>query len=260
LALTRRVRGVRAPASVVLLALLAASAIAGGTSEEAHATKHETPIPPSPSDAARLGELAGTALAAGSVAALAGLGAFAWPRLKPLLAAPLFTRIERDEVLANETRARMHALITGEPGIHGHAIADHLQLGWSTTVYHLRVLERSGLLRSRQEGRYKCYFVTGDERLHHTAAVVLLRQPTSRAIMDTVAARPGLIQKEVCGVLGVSSALASWHLQRLERAGLVRSERQGRSVAYTPGPAWDAVQGLRQPAPTRRPAPRETRS
>ncbi|HEV8361018.1 MAG TPA: winged helix-turn-helix transcriptional regulator [Candidatus Thermoplasmatota archaeon] len=197
--------------------------------------------------------VATTAAAVGGFAVVAGLLAYFWPSLK-LFVAPLYTRIAPDAVLMHGARENIYRLIKAEPGIHAHEVASRLTLGWGTTVYHLKLLERNGLVVARHEGRYKRFFVTGDLHLQHQEAVAMLRNATSRAIATTVASRPGLIQKEVCEALGLSPSLASWHLQRLETAGVVRSERMGRSVRYAPGPAWVELQAL-APAPIATPAP-----
>jgi predicted transcriptional regulator len=182
-----------------------------------------------------------TAAAVSLVAVLGGLMAWFWPALKFAIA-PLYTRIPTDAVLMHGARENIYRLIREEPGIHAHEVADRLQLGWGTTVYHLKLLERNHLIVSRHEGRYKRFFITGDQHLQHQDAVALLRNATSRSIAGAVAAQPGLIQKQVCQALGLSPSLASWHLQRLEGAGVVKAERQGRVVRYEPGPAWQALQ------------------
>lgn len=190
--------------------------------------------------------MATTAAAVSVFAALAGALAYFWPTLK-FLVAPLYTRIAPDAVLAHGARENIYRLIKDEPGIHAHEVASRLSLGWGTTVYHLKLLEKNSLVVSRHEGRYKRFFVTGDQRLQHQGAVALLRNPTSRSIAGVVAAQPGLIQKQVCEALGLSPSLASWHLQRLEAAGVVRAERVGRSVRYAPGLAWHELQLLDAP-------------
>jgi predicted transcriptional regulator len=179
-----------------------------------------------------------TTMAAVSAATvLAGVLAYFWPALK-FAGTALYTRIAPDAVLMHGAREQIYRLIKDEPGIHAHEVATRLDLGWGTAVYHLKLLERSGLLISKHEGRYKRFFLTGDPRILRKDAVALLRNGTSRSIASAVAQKPGMIQKQVCQTLGLSPSLASWHLQRLEQAQLVQAQRMGRSVSYVPGPAW----------------------
>jgi predicted transcriptional regulator len=198
-----------------------------------------------------------TALAVGGAAAGLAMLAWFWPSLKFFLA-PLYTRIAPDAVLMHGAREKIYRLIRDEPGIHAHEVAARLGLGWGTAVYHLKLLERNSLVVSRHEGRYKRFFVTGDQRIQHREAVALLRNATSRSIATAVAAQPGQIQKQLCQALGVSPSLASWHLQRLEASGLVTAERLGRAVRYNPGPAWGELASLTteaHAAPAPSPAP-----
>lgn len=180
---------------------------------------------------------------AGGLVLAAGLAALFWPALK-VAVAPLYSRISKDAVLAHGSRENIYRLVQEHPGIHAHEVAERLDLAWGTAIHHLRLLEQNGLLTAYRDGRYKRFFVVGDQRLQQKEAVGLLRNDTARRIVQAVAERPGLIQKDVCDALGVSSSLATWHLQRLAEAGLVIAQRRGRVVHYEPGPAWRALRDL----------------
>lgn len=62
-----------------------------------------------------------------------------------------------------------------------------------------------------------------------------LAQATRLQMVRTlvVAGREGLAAGAVAEVAGVSSSSASFHLSHLERAGLIRSRRQARSIVYS---------------------------
>lgn len=187
--------------------------------------------------------LAGAAGVAGVLALGAGLAALFWPALKVALA-PLYSRISKDAVLLHGSRENIYRLVKENPGIHAHEVAERLDLAWGTAIHHLKLLEQNGLLTSYRDGRYKRFFLVGDQRLAQKEAVALLRNDTARRIVEAVVGRPGLIQKDVCEALGVSSSLATWHLQRLAEAGLVLAHRRGRVVHYEPGPAWGALRDM----------------
>lgn len=139
-------------------------------------------------------------------------------------------------------RARILRLIREEPGIHNRSIARSLALSRGTTSYHLHLLERRGIVVADPAGRYRRYFAASDPRIHHKAAIHLLRHPTARAIAELVAARPGLIQKDLCQALGLLPSRASWHLRRLEQAQVVAARRTGQRVHYRAGPAWEEAE------------------
>jgi predicted transcriptional regulator len=193
--------------------------------------------PPAPTGA---NGLASTAAGVSAVALLAGALAYYWPTMKYGFAA-LYTRIPRDAVLAHETRERIYKLVRDQPGIHVYEVCDRLGLGWGTAVHHLKILQDQGMLTSHRDGRYRRFFLVGDDRISYREAVGVLRHPTSRRIAQVVASRPGLIQKDVCAALGLSTSLVAWHLGRLKAAGVVSAERRGRTIEYRPGPAWEHV-------------------
>lgn len=158
-------------------------------------------------------------------------------------------RGEPGEGLLHPTRQDIYKLVREEPGIHAQAIGLRLGLGWGTTTYHLRQLERHGLLVARRQGRYKHFFANGDRSIQHKDAVGLLRNPTARAIAGAIGAQPNVVQKDLCLSLGISPSLASWHLRRLQEAGVVRAERVGRFVRYCPSASWSEIQAVAATAP-----------
>lgn len=201
-----------------------------------------TPAPTGPSSS-----LTGTAAGVSLAALLAGIFAYYWPVGKYAFTA-LYTRIPRDTVLAHDTRERIYKLVKDQPGIHANDVCDRLGLGWGTAVHHLHILEQHGLLMSHRDGRYRRFFLVGDDRAAQRQAVGVLRHPTSRRVAELVAERPGLIQKQVCESLGLSTSLVAWHLGRLKAAGIVAAQRQGRTVQYRPGPAWSGLEGVGEDA------------
>lgn len=71
-----------------------------------------------------------------------------------------------------------------------------------------------------------------------------LSQPTRlQMIRHLVVAGPdGMAAGAVSEAVGVSSSSASFHLSHLERAGLVRSRREARSIIYSAN--YEALSGL----------------
>jgi predicted transcriptional regulator len=143
--------------------------------------------------------------------------------------------------LCNPHRARIYELILEDPGVHACALKQRSGLAWGTTVYHLQVLTRHGLVASERRGRTVHHFATGDPRVTSRGVLASLRHPTARAIAALVEAEPGLSQKEVCVRLGMSPSLGCWHLARLVASGAVTARRDGRAVRYAPPEAARAL-------------------
>jgi DNA-binding transcriptional ArsR family regulator len=70
-----------------------------------------------------------------------------------------------------------------------------------------------------------------------------LSDPTRRALLETIAARPDATATELAAELPITRQAVLKHLSALADAGLVDRERAGREVHYrvTPAPLSDAV-------------------
>lgn len=170
------------------------------------------------------------AIAAASGFALVAAALWLWPHLKKVALLGLFAHIGRAEVFDNEVRERVFALIRAEPGIHATDIATKTGVSWGTALYHLEVLEQNAMVAVHKDGRYRRYFVSGAGVEKQMTSV--LRNERTAGVRDTIAGRPGLTQKELSEAVGMSPQALHWHVVRLDRAGLVRKERDGRTVRH----------------------------
>lgn len=193
---------------------------------------------------------------AGSALAVVA-GALVWRALAALVpaAVPLFSRIERDRLLDNPVRARVHEAVAQDPGLSLSDIAARAGIAWGTAVHHLSRLESNGLLVSTSRGGHRRFFVANTPAAAQRSAVAVVLHPTARRIAELVAQRPGIDQSGICQALDLNNPAASKHLGRFEAQGLVLSERSGRSRHYHPtGGLRSALVLLDAPAQGGRPA------
>lgn len=233
-----------------LQATVLAATVTGGSSDGSSTTgtfelQDGLPAPdsPTPEEDNRVSTMV---IAGASAAALALVGAVAyyWPRLSwgaTVLGLPMYSRIERSELLDNDTREELYEAVKDQPGIHAHALSQAVEIGWGTTVYHLRRLEKNGMVTSEKRGRYRRFFPAAGYVARTREILSVLQNETTNDIARTVLKEPGLNQKAICEKLDISPSLANWHIKRLVEADLVEKERRGRTVHYTPGKAWDEV-------------------
>jgi len=114
-----------------------------------------------------------------------------------------------------------------------------LGLGNGVLAYHLDVLEREGFIKSRREGMYKHFHPTGTtigQRLSGTYyeyfgdtknKEVAQLSKLQRSILEVIQKEDGISQKQLAQRLGKSKQLVSYHVRKLDRAGLVRKEHAG---------------------------------
>jgi len=159
----------------------------------------------------------------------------AWKKLFPLgLGLPLFSRIEKDELLENDRRARIFELIKTNPGIHLSEIARELDFAWGTTLHHLRKLRADRLIMFKSLGHHKSFFVNGSglsER--QMEALSLVKNGTLANLAHYLEEHPRTTLKELSEGLGISPPLAAFHIRKLEKAGFVQKVREGKSVRLT---------------------------
>lgn len=149
--------------------------------------------------------------------ALAALGA-------PLLAWALYRRILPHRALHHPVREDLLHRVRAHPGIHESQLAREMGLRHTHVQYHLRVLSEAGIVELRRFGGLKCIFELG--RLSSVEkAHALTERGRSRSVLEGVGAEPGIAQRDLARRVGMSESSIKWHLDRLEQAGLVRTER-----------------------------------
>lgn len=178
-----------------------------------------------------------------AVGAAAPTSMLSWDRLRRLaFAAALYTRIAKDRLLDHGARDALLTRVRASPGISLGDAAQAANIPRNTAVYHLRRLEKEGLVTSTVEGRSRLFFAPGSlDQLPKAAAVAALRHPMTADIATEVGASPGVDQQALCARFGLAPSLAHWHATRLVESGIVTRARDGRHVRYYPGPEFGLV-------------------
>lgn len=155
-----------------------------------------------------------------------------WTGLAAFL--PLYSHISDGELLHDANRSAIYRLIQAEPGISTKDVANRLGLAWGTVTHHLGKLEKRRFVVSKKYGKYRRYFANGAGGTDQKDAVAVLRLDRTGDVAQIIQRQPGLTQKAVSQMLGVSSSTILWHVKRLEEVRLVRKVREGKLVRYYP--------------------------
>jgi DNA-binding transcriptional ArsR family regulator len=85
--------------------------------------------------------------------------------------------------------------------------------------------------------------VPGLEPERVDAVFAALADPTRRAVLSSLSARPELTASRLAVELPITRQAVTKHLAALHRAGLVQARREGRETRYevTPAPLEDAM-------------------
>jgi predicted transcriptional regulator len=167
--------------------------------------------------------------------ALGGVAALVATGLLSIAAGFLgFRHVQRDNLFQNAFRHQLMNLVRDEPGLHLREIARRLSTTATNASYHLRVMERHGMLRSeRLRGKRVFVPVAGrEESKRHIARSVLLKDRRVD-ILRAVGAQPGANQSAIALQTNQHQGAVSWHLRQMLQVGLVAEERTPRECKYT---------------------------
>jgi predicted transcriptional regulator len=120
------------------------------------------------------------------------------------------------------------ALLRAHRGLGAAEVARALGIDRTTARYHLRRLERQGLGVEHSARWFAAGTLPPRERARH------MRDAVSPEVLAAVRAAPGLPKTELARHVGLARPTLAWHLARLSREGLVRSERDGRAARVYP--------------------------
>jgi predicted transcriptional regulator len=141
---------------------------------------------------------------------------------------PLYMKLSREEILDQFTRGKIYGYILANPGVHYNSIKRTLDIPNGSFVYHLNLLENEGFVKSQRDGVYKRYYPS-DMRIPKKEFTL---NETQTKILRIISRSPGINQKEIAEILGVTSAAVSYQMQELIHLGFVRKMRRGMSIRY----------------------------
>jgi len=138
----------------------------------------------------------------------------------------MYSKIRRENLLKHAVRKRIHEYVTANPGAHYRAILDDLELSMGVLTYHLNRLEKAEYLKSRQDGMYRRFFVTGRK-----TDIKFFLSNVQESIVATIRDNQGISQSKIADAIGVTRKVVNYHVRILNQAGLIYVEERGRETA-----------------------------
>lgn len=138
----------------------------------------------------------------------------------------------KDEILENEKRRRIHALIEASPGIHLRELQRILDIPLTTLEYHLSYMTRKKILFAETEDHYKRYY---SKPLDPEDKKVLsaLRQKRMREIVLVVLENGKAKYQLLAERLKLSHSTLSSYLKYLVNRNILTKEKIGYENLYT---------------------------
>jgi predicted transcriptional regulator len=123
------------------------------------------------------------------------------------------------------------------PGVHYNQIRRGMGIKNGTLSYHLSVLEKTELIKSRREGlKYRAFYPTGmkfpkKERFRLTELQI--------KIINVIKNYEGITQKDIAKQLGQKPQTINYNIKVLEQAELIQVVKRGRKTCIYPLPEQD---------------------
>lgn len=146
-----------------------------------------------------------------------------------LILAPLYSKLNRDEVLDHFVRGQIYGYIKANPGEHYNAIKESLELNNGTLSHHLKILEKQEYIYSKRDKFYTRFYPKG---MKISVADAAQLNKIQKIIVNKVRETPGLTQHEIITLLGASQQVVSYNLTKLTRENVLRIAKQGREKRY----------------------------
>jgi DNA-binding MarR family transcriptional regulator len=138
----------------------------------------------------------------------------------------MYSKIKKENLLRHAVRSRIFEYVKENPGQHYRAILKDLDLTMGVLTYHLNRLEKAEYLKSRQDGMYRRFFVTG-----RRTEVRFFLSDIQESILATIRDNQGISQTRIADGIGVSRKVVNYHVKILDQAGLIYIEDRGRETA-----------------------------
>jgi len=138
----------------------------------------------------------------------------------------------------NLVRNDLVDLISINPGINLTSIRNELQLSQGAVSYHLRRLEKGGVIYSQKGLKERRYYSATmgyrnvEDRSAQDELRNILSNPTTQSIVETLK-KGDMTQNQIVNEVGITPSTVHWHMERLGKAGVVEKRREGRTVVYT---------------------------
>jgi len=143
-----------------------------------------------------------------------------------LLTAGGIKYVTPDNVLDTDVRRNLYEYIDEYPGSHLREIARELDLKPSNAAWHLRKLEQTNLIRSRNIGGKRVYYLVegGIESRREAVASSILRNDNAHNIMQYLIKNPNKHLLEIAHALDLNHHTVKWHIKKMYMAELINGD------------------------------------
>lgn len=159
-----------------------------------------------------------------------------------------YSRFDDSDPLEHDRRAALYERVEDSPGLSLTSLAEETDVPLSSARYHLRVLEREGLVVDRKIRGKRRFVPPGADNDERVAA---LRDEATARVLDALARNGPSSVSALADDLERDPSTVCHHLDGLEEAALVERHREGRAVVNSLTPTARSMLDARGGSPPR---------
>jgi DNA-binding transcriptional ArsR family regulator len=141
-------------------------------------------------------------------------------------------RQKRMALLLHPFRRELYQVLCENPGTYLLELVDILSSPLGTLTWHLRILEREGLVKSLKFAGKRLYYPRMLRSQEAEMAYLTMRSDTAQKVFAYVVNNQGCYQEQMAESLGVHHDTVRWHISRMEDVGLIKVVREGRKKRH----------------------------
>jgi predicted transcriptional regulator len=143
-------------------------------------------------------------------------------------------RLSMEDVLENEFRNIILNLIIDQPGIHYSELLRLVDTSSSNLAWHLDILENYKIISKKRVGRFLIFYPYLDKNPFAEFDPNLIKSKTTLDIFQIIGDNPGIIQARIAKRMELNRKTISYHLEKLNSAGLINIKKIGRKSQIYP--------------------------
>lgn len=132
----------------------------------------------------------------------------------------------------SENKLYIYKFILDNEGVYLRQIYKEIGLAMGNIQYHLKILEKEGLIKHRIIGNRKHYYTMAISDERNEIILALVRQKVIRDILVYLIEYPGSYQKNLAKYMNLSAPTIKWHINRLIESHVIINIRKGMNIKY----------------------------
>ena len=149
-----------------------------------------------------------------------------------ILTIPLYSKIEKDEILDHPNRHNIYNYLFENPGTNLTKVYREMGIGYGTLVHHLNTLEKEKLIISKKEMGMKLFYPIKSGSKSNKNMKELLLSPPQNKIYNYLKEKGRASRLDIEKDLDINLHTAKYCLKRLCEWGLVDRTGRGKYVKY----------------------------